>query len=53
MPTLGTRQWLEQVKAEIIDPEREIVGIKKMVADFSEDEKTAMFSKTATKVYRL
>ena len=28
-------------------------GFKKIVADFSEDEKTAMFSKTATKVYRL
>jgi L-fuconolactonase len=28
-------------------------GVKKIVADFSEDEKTAMFSGTATRVYRL
>jgi len=28
-------------------------GFKKMVADFSEDEKNMMFSGTATKVYRL
>lgn len=28
-------------------------GLKKIVADFSEDEKEAMFSRTATRVYRL
>ncbi len=28
-------------------------GLKKIVADFSEDEKDAMFSGTATRVYRL
>jgi predicted TIM-barrel fold metal-dependent hydrolase len=28
-------------------------GLKKIVADFSEDEKNAMFSGTASRVYRL